>query len=80
MATKKINYENINVDHPSHYNKGKIEVIDFIEDQNMGFHDGSAVKYICRYRYKNKPVEDLKKAIWYLERLIKIEETKKYID
>lgn len=58
------------VDHPSHYNQGKIEVIDFIEDQNLGFHDGSAVKYICRHQHKGKPIEDLEKAIWYLQRLV----------
>ncbi|HEC72043.1 MAG: DUF3310 domain-containing protein [Candidatus Thorarchaeota archaeon] len=60
------------VDHPSHYNQGKIEVIDFIEDQNLGFHEGSAVKYICRHLFKGKPVEDLEKAIWYLQRLISL--------
>ena len=59
------------VNKPPHYLKGKIEVIDFIEDQKFGYHDGNAVKYICRYRYKRKPVEDLKKAVWYLNRLIK---------
>jgi len=58
------------VDHPSHYNQGKIEVIDFIEDQNLGFHEGSAVKYICRYPHKGRPIEDLEKAVWYLQRLI----------
>ena len=58
------------VEHPTHYNQGHIEVIDFIEDQQMGFHDGNAIKYICRYKHKVNPVEDLRKAIWYLERLI----------
>lgn len=56
------------VDHPPHYNQGKIEVIDFIEDQRMGFHLGNAVKYICRSPHKGKAVEDIRKAIWYLER------------
>lgn len=59
------------VNHPSHYNQGKIEVIDFIEDQGLGFHDGNALKYICRHRHKGKPIEDIKKAMWYLERLLK---------
>lgn len=36
------------VDHPAHYNKGKIEVIDFIEDQQLPFHLGNVVKYIAR--------------------------------
>ena len=60
----------LNVDHPSHYNTGKIEVIDFIEDQNLDFSLGSAVKYICRAGHKGNDVEDLKKAQWYIEREI----------
>lgn len=58
------------VNHPSHYNTGKIEVIDFIEDQNLNFHLGNAVKYICRAGKKDpsKIKEDLDKAIWYIER------------
>lgn len=62
-----------NVSHPKHYNSGKIEVIDFIEDQNLGFHLGNCVKYISRAGKKNpeKTIEDIKKAIWYLERYIK---------
>lgn len=58
------------VNHPSHYTSGKIEVIDFIEDQKLNYHCGNAVKYICRAGKKNpdKVVEDLQKAIWYLTR------------
>lgn len=54
------------VAHPSHYNTGKIEVIEFIEDQALGFHLGNAVKYICRAGRKDsdKMVEDMEKAIW----------------
>ena len=59
------------VDHPSHYNQGKIEVIDAIEDWNLNFCEGNVIKYVARHRYKNEPVEDLKKAKWYLDRLIK---------
>lgn len=59
------------VDHPSHYNHGKIEVIDFIEDQKLGFTLGNAVKYICRCRYKDNMLEDLKKARWYIDYYIK---------
>ena len=60
------------VNHPSHYTDGKIEVIDFIEDKKLGFHLGNAVKYIARAGKKdpNKEVEDLKKAIWYINRRI----------
>ena len=61
------------VNHPSHYNKGKIEVIDFIEDQELGFNLGNAVKYISRAGKKNVEtyIQDLKKSIWYLEREVK---------
>ena len=61
-----------NVNHPSHYTSGKIEVIDFIEDKELGFHLGNAVKYISRARRKNpdKTVEDLQKAVWYINREI----------
>ena len=58
------------VNHPDHYNQGKFEVIDVIEDWNLGFEAGNAVKYIARYKHKAKPVEDLKKARWYIDRLI----------
>lgn len=61
------------VNHPSHYTDGKIEVIDFIEDKKLGFCLGNAVKYIARAGKKDpaKEIEDLKKAVWYIERRIK---------
>lgn len=58
------------VDHPPHYTQGKIEVIDFIDDQQLGFYEGNVVKYVVRARHKGKRIEDLKKAQWYLSRLI----------
>nr|DAD98703.1 MAG TPA: nucelotide kinase [Myoviridae sp. ctPT18] len=58
------------IDHPAHYNKGKIEVIDFIEDQQLPFHLGNVVKYVARAGYKGDKLEDLKKARWYLDRYI----------
>lgn len=63
-----------NVNHPVHYTDGNIEVIDFIEDKQLGFHLGNAVKYISRAgkKDKNKIIEDLEKAIWYIKRYIKI--------
>lgn len=58
------------VNHPSHYNAGKIEVIEAIEDWKLNYHRGNAVKYVARAGKKNpdKEVEDLQKAIWYLNR------------
>lgn len=61
-----------NVNNPSHYNDGKIKPIDFIEDKKLNFHLGNAVKYISRAGKKNsdKYIEDIEKAIWYLNREI----------
>ena len=60
------------VAHPDHYNVGKIEVIDAIEDWGLDFCLGNVVKYIARAGHKDpdKVVEDLKKAAWYLQRKI----------
>lgn len=60
------------VNHPSHYTDGKIEVIDYIEDKGLDFCLGNAVKYISRAGRKDqsKEVEDLQKAIWYINRKI----------
>jgi len=57
------------INKPAHYLQGNIEVIDFIEDQRLNYHAGNIVKYVSRYRHKNG-VEDLRKALWYLQRLI----------
>ncbi len=58
------------VAHPAHYNAGKIEVIEAIEDWKLSYHRGNAVKYIARAGRKNpdKEIEDLQKSIWYLQR------------
>ena len=62
------------VNHPSHYTDGGIETIDFIEAKKLPYHLGNAVKYISRAGKKdqNKIIEDLRKAIWYIERYIKV--------
>lgn len=61
------------VNRPSHYTDGKIEVIDFIEDKKLGFCLGNAIKYIARAgkKEKDKEAQDIKKAIWYLNRYLK---------
>jgi hypothetical protein len=62
---------NDNINHPSHYNAGKIEVLEFLEDQFMDRpHERNAVKYIARAKHKGREIEDLQKAIWYIERRI----------
>ena len=61
------------VNHPDHYNNGKYEVMDVIEDAGFGegFCLGNALKYILRAKHKENYIEDIKKANWYLEYLIK---------
>ena len=68
-------YGNVDmVNSPPHYNKAGVECIDAIqaatEDGFEYYLQGNILKYLWRYRYKNG-VEDLKKAKWYLEKLIK---------
>jgi hypothetical protein len=59
------------VNHPSHYNKGGIEVIDFIMAWFAGDYClGNVCKYIARSKHKGKELEDLKKAQWYLNKKI----------
>lgn len=71
---------NKNVDHPSHYNHGTIEAIDVIEDWNLGFNIGNAIKYIARSEYKGNEIEDLEKAVWYLNREIENKKLKKELE
>ena len=67
------------VSKPKHYNQGSIEAIDYIKQQlgstASSYYEGSVLKYLHRYKYKNG-LEDLKKARWYLDKLI--EEVFKY--
>ena len=68
-----------NVDHPSHYNEGKIECIDamvetFGKTSVQDFCILNAFKYIWRYKHKGKPKEDIEKAVWYLNKYLNLEE------
>jgi hypothetical protein len=65
------------INQPPHYKSGGIETIDFIEAKKLNYHLGNVVKYISRAGIKSQcPIEDLKKARWYLDRYIqKLEET-----
>lgn len=62
------------VNHPAHYNAGKIEVIEAIEDWKLGYHLGNTVKYVARAGKKDptKEIEDLEKGRWYLDRRIEL--------
>ena len=73
---EEIELDNDMVNHPAHYNAGGIECFDAImaatNDLSEGYIQGNIIKYVWRYRYKNR-VEDLKKARWYLDKLIEIQ-------
>lgn len=63
------------VNHPSHYNQGKVECIDAIEAATTGLSGieavctGNAIKYLWRWKAKGG-IQDLRKAIWYINRMI----------
>lgn len=58
------------INHPSNYTQGDIEVIDYIEDKKLGYRLGNVVKYVSRAGHKDDAIKDLKKARWYLNREI----------
>jgi hypothetical protein len=65
-----------NVNSPAHYKHGKKETIDVIRDcmtsdEYHGYLKGNVLKYVSRYKFKGEPLEDLEKAQWYLNRLVK---------
>jgi len=67
---------NEQIDHPKHYNvnwKGEqaIETFDYIDSWQMGYAEGNIIKYVSRHKYKGKALQDLKKARWYLNKMIK---------
>lgn len=68
-----------NVNHPAHYTQGTIECIDamtaaFGADNVAEYCIMNAFKYLWRHKLKNKPIEDLKKAIWYLNKSVELQE------
>ena len=63
-----------NVNHPPHYKKGSIECIDIIEamltpEEFKGYCKGNSIKYTYREDHKDANIEDIDKAVWYLNRL-----------
>ena len=72
------------VNHPRHYNvnwKGEqaIETFDYIRSWKMDYPESNIIKYVTRHPYKGKSLQDLKKARWYLDRLIQEVEAKEGI-
>ena len=69
--------KNDDINYPKHYTQGTIEPIDFIESNKLDYFEGNVVKYVARYKHKGQPLKDLKKAEFYLKRLIKEQEVTK---
>ena len=69
------------VNHPQHYTQGGIECIDALEAATVGLTGieavctANAIKYLWRWKFKNG-AEDIKKAIWYLNKLLSKVEAK----
>ena len=66
---------NDSINNPKHYNinwagEQAIETYDYINSWKMGYAEGNIIKYVSRYIYKGKALQDLKKARWYLNKLI----------
>jgi len=59
---------------PTYYQRGSYDVWDFIREQELNFHLGNAIKYICRAGHKDSKIQDLEKAIHYLENELHHEE------
>ena len=57
---------------PAHYQRGKIQVWDFIADQKLDFFAGNIVKYVCRAGHKGDKLEDLKKVKAYIDKYIQL--------
>ena len=51
---------------PEYYRRGSIQVWDFVRDQELNFHLGNVIKYVCRAGHKEDDIEDLSKALHYL--------------
>jgi len=68
--------KNDEVNHPKHYTSGKIEALEIIEDVTKdlegleAFSMGSALKYLVRFNKKKDPIQDLEKAVFYINRII----------
>ena len=69
--------ETTNESGPKYYRRGSIQVWDFIRDQELNFHLGNAIKYICRADHKYDDIEDLSKAIHYLSNEIESRTSKR---
>ena len=69
--------ETTNNEGPQYYRRGRIQPWDYVRDQELNFHLGNAIKYICRADHKYDDIEDLSKAIHYLSNEIEFRTSKR---
>ena len=62
---------------PEYYRRGSIQVWDFIRQQELNFHLGNVIKYVCRAGHKFDDIEDLEKAIHYLQNEVEFRTSKR---
>lgn len=73
------------VNHPRHYNQGAIETIEFVDQVcahyfgDEAFSIGSALRYLARAPHKQNKLEDIRKAIWYLQHAVERIESKEQV-
>ena len=74
MKEGEVNMDEDMVNSPKHYRQGSMEAIDLIKNsmnakEYRGYLTGSAMKYLMRHPYKGNPIQDIEKAVWYLNKL-----------
>ena len=62
---------------PEYYRRGNIQVWDFVRDQELNFHLGNVIKYVCRAGHKFDDIDDLEKAIHYLRNEVEFRSSKR---
>ena len=69
--------ETTNETGPTYYRRGSVQVWDFVRDQNLNFHLGNVIKYVCRAGHKYDDIDDLEKAIHYLQNEVEFRTSKR---
>ena len=69
--------ETTNETGPTYYRRGSVQVWDFVRDQNLNFHLGNVIKYVCRAGHKFDDIDDLEKAIHYLQNEVEFRTSKR---
>ena len=72
--------ETTNESGPKYYRRGSIQVWDFVRDQELNFHLGNVIKYVCRAGHKYDDIDDLEKAIHYLKNEVEFRTSQRVSD